>query len=144
MDLMQQIGAAINANNGECPVIENALVNAMDFVMSKTPNDAKPSLKVESVFGQSRLEVSDGVNVVTLDIALKGVKQLIDEFVKVLEVADSNEGDVSQDEPIRERLEHLERLCDTISDEVNWVRARDQIRAIRLWVLDRETLNSVR
>lgn len=101
MDLMQQIGSAINANNGECPVIENALVNAMDFVMSKTPRDTKPSLKVESVFGQSRLEVSDGVNVVTLDIAPKGVKQLINEFVKVLEVADGNDSDVSQDEPIR-------------------------------------------
>lgn len=36
-------------------------------------------------------------------------------------------------ETVYERLDHLERLCDTISDEVNWVRARDQIRAIRAW-----------
>ena len=49
----------------------------------------------------------------------------------------SNQGSgdaVREDEPVLERLDHLERLCDTISDEVNWVRARDQIRGIRSWI----------
>lgn len=88
MGLVEKIGAAINANNGQCPVIEEALTEAFDFVMAKTPKDWKPSIKVQSVFGQSRIEITDGVDVVSLDVTRKGIEQLIEEFSTVLEMAD--------------------------------------------------------
>jgi hypothetical protein len=40
--LIAEISAAINANNGQCSIIESALINAMDFAMSKTPQDEEP------------------------------------------------------------------------------------------------------
>lgn len=67
-----------------------------------------------------------GMNVPTR-FALKDGKVLQESIERI----DRSEPD---GETIGERLDHLERLCDTISDEVNWVRARDQIRAIRQWV----------
>lgn len=88
MGLVEKISAAINANNGQCAVIEDALTAAMDFVMAKTPKDGKPSIKVQSVFGQSRIEMTDGVDVVSLDVTRKGVEQLIEEFETVLDMAD--------------------------------------------------------
>ena len=88
MGLVEKISAAINANNGQCAVIEDALTASLDFVMAKTPKDGKPSIKVQSVFGQSRIEMTDGVNVVSLDVTRKGVEQLIEEFETVLEMAD--------------------------------------------------------
>lgn len=142
MDLTQKIGAAINANNGQCPVIEDALVNAMDFVMARTATECKPSITVQSVFGQSRIEMTDGVNVVTLDVTREGVRRLIGELTKVVRAVDDDA--VGSGEPITERLDHLECLVNTISDEINWVRARDQIREIRSWVKQRETADSVR
>lgn len=88
MGLAEKIGAAINANNGLCPVIEEALIEALDFVTAKTPRDGKPSIKVQSVFGQSRIEMTDGVDVVSLDVTRKGVEQLIEELEAVLGMAD--------------------------------------------------------
>lgn len=88
MGLAEKIGAAINANNGQCPVIEEALIGALDFVMEKTPKDGKPSIRVQSVFGQSRIEMTDGVNIVSLDVGRKGVEKLIEEFQTVLEMAE--------------------------------------------------------
>jgi hypothetical protein len=88
MELVEKIGAAINANNGQCPVIEEALTEALDVVMAKTPKDRKPSIKVQSVFGQSRIVMTDGVDIVSLDLTRKGVEQLIEEFQTVLQMAD--------------------------------------------------------
>lgn len=88
MGLAEKISAAINANNGQCPVIEDALTAALDFVLAKTPKDGRPSIKVQSVFGQSRIEMTDGVDVVSLDVTRKGVEQLIEEFETVLDMAD--------------------------------------------------------
>lgn len=88
MNLVEELGAAINANNGQCPVIEAALTKALDFVLAKTPKDGKPSIKVQSCFGQSRIEMTDGVDVVSLDVTRKGVEQLIDEFQTILDMAD--------------------------------------------------------
>jgi hypothetical protein len=45
-------------------------------------------------------------------------------------------------ESVYDRLDHLERLCDTISDQTNWVRARDQIRAVRAWCKQRDQAKS--
>jgi hypothetical protein len=88
MGLVEKIGAAINANNGQCPAIEEALTEALDFVMAKTPKDGKPSIKVQSVFGQLRIEMTDGVDVVSLDVTRKGIERLLDEFNTVLGMAD--------------------------------------------------------
>ena len=89
MGLAEKIGAAINANNGQCSVIEDALIKALDFVMAKTPKDSKPAIKVQSVLGQSRIEMTDGANIVSLDVTRKGVEQLIEEFKNVLDLADA-------------------------------------------------------
>ena len=86
-DVIESIGKAINANNGQCVVIEDALTKAMDLAL-RFSGGGKPGLKVESVFGQSRLEVTDGVNVVKVDISAEGIRLLIKELQEVWMMAD--------------------------------------------------------
>ena len=86
-DLIKSIGAAINENNGQCPVIEDALTKAMDLAL-RFRGGGKPGLKIESVFGQSRLEVTDGVNVVKVDISPAGIQRLIGELQTVSDLSD--------------------------------------------------------
>lgn len=44
MDLTQKIGEAINANNGRCPVIEEALVEALDAVVAIAAKDRSSAM----------------------------------------------------------------------------------------------------
>ncbi len=48
----------------------------------------KPSIKVTSVFGESRIEVSDGVNAIALGLTKNGIEALIGELQTVLDMAD--------------------------------------------------------
>jgi hypothetical protein len=52
------------------------------------PREPKPGLQVTSVFGHSEITVTDGENVVCLQITKPGIQQLIDELQAVLEMAD--------------------------------------------------------
>jgi hypothetical protein len=88
MNLTKKIAAAINANGGQCPVIEEALIESFDFVAARTPADCNPSIEVLSVFGRARIKITDGLSMVTLDVSPEGVKRLIQEFETVLNMAD--------------------------------------------------------
>ena len=59
--------------------------------MSEEQTIPKPYIEIASVFGVPKLEVSDGVNTVTLDITRKGVQLLIDELKTVLESASESD-----------------------------------------------------
>lgn len=48
----------------------------------------KAGIKVMSVFGQSRIEITDGVNKIAVDLTRNGVESLIEELQIVLDMAD--------------------------------------------------------
>ncbi len=48
----------------------------------------KPGLTVTSVFGESRIAITDGMNRIELSLTRRGVESLIDELQTVLELAD--------------------------------------------------------
>ena len=74
---------------------------------------------------------------VHLSVGVRGIRVPMRFIVKDNKVVESSVEPIDRadafGESVYERLDHLERLCDTISDQTNWVRARDQIRAIRAW-----------
>ena len=49
----------------------------------------EPGIKVMSIFGESRFEVTDGVSTVSLDLTPLGVRQLIEELETVERMADA-------------------------------------------------------
>ncbi|MGB7324490.1 MAG: hypothetical protein WBD31_06435 [Rubripirellula sp.] len=61
-----------------------------DAIAACTRDDAKPYIKVTSVFGQSEIEVSDGRHAITLQVTADGIADLIDELQTVLSMADSS------------------------------------------------------
>ena len=85
--LINEISAAINANNGECAVIEEALTKSLDLAMRFSGN-GKPSISVFSVLGESHLIVTDGVNTVKLQLTKTGVEDLINELQTVYDMAE--------------------------------------------------------
>ncbi|MCA9130603.1 MAG: hypothetical protein KDB22_26120 [Planctomycetales bacterium] len=87
MELIQKLMAAINANNGQCPLVEEALTDAVDFVMQKTPKEKKPSIEVLTVLGRTRIQMTDGADVVCLEVSQKTLRELVQEFETVLEMA---------------------------------------------------------
>lgn len=90
--LIEEISAAINANNGKCAVIENALTKSLDLAM-RFCGDGKPSIKTISLLGESFIEVSDGVNTVKLQVSKEGIDQLIGELQTVHSMADEDLGE---------------------------------------------------
>ena len=59
-------------------------------VDGKTDESEKPKagIKVLSVFGQSRIEITDGVNAIAVDLTRNGVESLLQELQTVLDMAD--------------------------------------------------------
>ena len=85
-DPIESIGKAIEANNGQCAVIDDALTKSMDMALRY--RGGKYGVQVVSVFGQSRLTAMYGVNVVTVDISVDGIEALIEEILTVWDMAD--------------------------------------------------------
>jgi len=86
-DIIKSRGKAINSNNAQSVIIDDALTKAMDLALRFRSN-GKPGLKVESVLGQSRLEVTDGVHTVKVDISAEGIRLLIKELQAVWMMAE--------------------------------------------------------
>ena len=82
-----------------------------------------------------------GMNVPSRFSVLNG--KVVESSIESVGTSQPIGGGVREEETLGERLDHLERLVDTIGDETNWVRARDQIRAIRQWVSRRGEIDSV-
>lgn len=53
-----------------------------------TPEPGKPSIVVESVFGESRLTISDGEHQITLSLQRDAIASLIEELQIVYDMAD--------------------------------------------------------
>ena len=86
LDGMKRFNEGKSKRGWDLKVIEDELKWFRDYWNG--PREAKPGLQVTSVFGHSELTVTDGENVVCLQITKPGIQQLIDELQTVLDMAD--------------------------------------------------------